>query len=170
MHSGEITPNPIVGGSARNIVDFYWLGTVDLQNLLEDIEGADGRLSYLLSLRLRLIELLQQMDGLVAGSAAQRNEHHRLAYALQHGISFLDWSAKVLRARLLFDASLDFSVLQEELTEQVRVVLRQIPGDIPEAQGPQAQRHMLRAMRDWSALASSAGADIGFLAERFRQL
>lgn len=171
MRNADMAAAPIIGGSARDLVDFYWLGVVDLQNVLEDVEGADGRPAYLETLRLRLIELLQQMDGLLTGPAAQRQEGHRLAYALQHGIAFLGWNAETLRARLLLDGAMPgYATLQECLVTRIRAVVHGIPGDVPEAQGSQAQRHMLRAMRDWSALADAAGTDIAFLADRFRQL
>lgn len=151
-------------------VDLYWLALQKLQTLIEDIEGADGRLEYLKMLRFRLIEFIQEMDGILNTHTRAVGRSHALPYALQNGIEFLELSGVELTSKLRLHEPLDIESLQQCLLQFSYWVLGRLPGQLPNAQGAQGQREVLRAMRGWSATSSVMGEDLGFLAARIRDL
>jgi len=152
-------------------VDFYWVALAVLKNIVEDIEGADGRLEYVLSLRCRLVEVLQQMDSILSPANRSVGRDHRLVLALTEGISFLDLSGAQLASALRFaEPNLSYADCRDCLLSFCNEVLGVIPGPIPDAQGPLAQRQVLRAMRDWSKAAEAIGSDLSFLEARFGDL
>ncbi|MFN7265812.1 MAG: DUF6031 family protein [Phenylobacterium sp.] len=160
----------IVAASLTAAVDLYWMALLNIQNCLEDIEGADGRRDYLGSLRYRLVEALQDMDGVLWPTDLAVTPSHRAAFALQNGLRMLDLSGPRLCARIGLGEDWDASRLQKELLALGADGLCVLPGDIPSAQGPQGQREVIRAMRTWSAAAVKTGDDLAFLASRFGDL
>lgn len=151
-------------------VDLYWLALASLRNVLEDVAGADGRVEYLYGLRTRLIATGYEIDCLISGRKSVAKEH-QLAVALESGLPSLGLSAADIVGRLAFDtATPDTEQLKSAMFAFGDVLLRALPGDIPESQGPSGQGQILRAMRLWSKIAASTGDDLGFLANRFREL
>lgn len=160
----------MIAATLANLVDLYWLALAPIQNILEDIAGSDGRLEYLISLQCKLIEVCQEMDDLLAGVPSQRSNRHRLAVALERGLPHLGMSAGDLMDRLITHSEMQHDELQAALLAFGQTVVGHFPGQIPDAQGPLGQAQTLRAMRNWSVAAIKTGDDLGFLAERFRNL
>jgi hypothetical protein len=170
--SDDCTPSPpvLLASSLAATVDVYWMVLLYIQNAIEDIEGADGRLEYLHGLKYRLVEALQGLDGALWPQDRAVEPAYRAPYALEHGIRFLDLDGEQLRARIVGRGSTDFGQLQAALLSLAQTAIDRLPGKVPEAQGATGQRQIIRAMRDWSAAAAITGDDLGFLAERFEEL
>jgi hypothetical protein len=161
----------VIGPSLVSVIDHYWFGLTELQNCLEDVSGADGRLEYLLALRWKLIGVLVALEGALMTEASLVGEPHRAAYALAQGLPRLGLSAEALRIRLGFDdPNLSAEALAQTLLAVGRGVIAGMPGDLPAAQGSTGQREVIRAMRLWSKAAEVNHEDIGFLAERLQEL
>lgn len=153
------------------MIDGYWNALTHLQNTLEDIAGADGRLEYLLALRFRLLAALQLVDAALGGRDRRAEEAHQVAFVLEHGAPSLGLAPEaVITGAALDRARADAADLQAGLLRFGAAVLARLPGDIPEAQGTTGQRQVIRAMRDWSVAAAAVDEDLGFLAERLQDL
>jgi hypothetical protein len=167
----SIDARPIVLPSLPAAVDLYWMAQIYIQNALEDIEGADGRVEYLHGLRYRLAGALQFVDSAAWPHDRLIPDEHRAAFALDHGVRFLGLNGADLAERLLMhEATPSPEDLGRALADLCRSALEMLPGRIPAAQGPQGQREVLRAMRNWSQAAEQTGDDLGFLAERLEEL
>jgi hypothetical protein len=161
----------VVTRAFGDLVDLYWLALASFRTILEDIEGADGRHEYLISLRCKLVEVCQEMDELLAGTPGCAGAGHRLAIALVDGMPHFGLNAREVVERLYFAcADVPNDELQAALLAFGDIFARRLPGQIPEAQSPVGQGQTLRAIRNWSAAAGKTGTDLGFLAARFREL
>ena len=161
----------VVAPGIAKMVDLYWMALVYVQNLLEDVEGADGRPAYLHSLKYRLIETLQEMDGALWPVDCAAPPVHRAAFALDNGIRSLGLTGQELQERVgLGQGALNATELGKLLVDLGNVALAALPGEMPRAQGVQGQREVLRAMRTWSAAAEQTGEDLSFLASRFEEM
>lgn len=173
----DVTPRELAGagrvvfaGSYLQAVDLYWNALSYLQNAMEDIDGAEGRLEYLRALGLRVVALLQRMDAIVNPDAAV-GSGHEVAFAFENGLrSFGLTAAELIRATRLQDPDVDADTLAESLTRLAANVVAWLPGQVPEAQGTSGQRQIIRAMRDWSTASEALGLDISFLAQRLEEL
>ena len=161
----------LIGPSLVSLIDLYWQALADLQNCLEDVVGADGRIEYLRALRWRFVATVQALEGALEGEAAYVGRPHRAAYALEHGAPRLGLTGDALRTRLRFDdPSASPRELEEGLLALGAEVLGTLPGEIPAAQGSTGQREVIRAMQLWSKAAEANAEDIGFLAARLAEL
>lgn len=160
----------VLANSYRSAVDLYWSALSHLQNVLEDVSGADGRLEYLRALATRLVVVLQQMDAVLDSGVAVR-PGHEAAFALEHGLRFCRMSGETLVEALhVDDEQVVAEVLAHDAAQLGRRALTYLPGALPEAQGTSGQRQIIRAMRNWSLAAADTGDDLGFLAERLHEL
>lgn len=161
----------LLGRSLVTAIDFYWTAFSKFKNALEDIEGADGRQEYLLSLRYKLVEALQQMDAALSEPNLAVKAEHRLSFALEHGLKFLDMDGITLVKTLRLDEpEISYEDLHQCLLAFGDSVISQLPGEIPDALGSAGHREVLRAMRGWSKAAAETGDDLGFLAARLNDL
>lgn len=159
----------LVGRSLLEVIDCYWSGLSHLQNTLEDVEGADGRIEYARALRMRLLSVAFRMDR--AGSDALPAAAHQAALTLQYGLQRFGLTGEEVYKALLFSQP---SASAEDLTMALKALIARLlsvmPGEIPQAQGTTGQREILRAMRMWSVSAEALGHDLGFLAGRLQEI
>ncbi|WP_421934768.1 DUF6031 family protein [Phenylobacterium sp.] len=153
------------------LIDFYWHALSYLQNALEDVAGADGRLAYLSALRWRLVAALQAMEDALLGQDTAVGPVHRAAHALQRGLPVFGLSSTDLRVRLKLDeGGLRAGDLARAMLDLGDEVLGRLPGQLPAALGRTGQREIIRAMQMWSRAAAFRGDDIGFLAARLQEI
>jgi len=152
-------------------VEAYWAAISGLMNTIEDIEGADGRIGYLLCLRYKLLEAIAKIDSFLCPPCRPTKPEYRAAYALKNGVEFMRATADEVAYGLCLDQSnLEFDELQHRVMAFANLAKKCIPGTLPEAQGPTGQRELLHAMRLWSSAAEERNEDIGFLAQRILDL
>ncbi|MEO1662064.1 MAG: DUF6031 family protein [Pseudomonadota bacterium] len=152
-------------------VEAYWAAISGLMNTIEDIEGADGRIGYLLCLRYKLLEAIAKIDGFLCPPCRPTKPEYLAAYALKNGVEYMHATADEVMYGLCLDQSdLKFDELQRIVLAFANLAKNCIPGVLPEAQGPTGQRELLHAMRLWSSAAEEKNEDIGFLAQRILDL
>jgi hypothetical protein len=161
----------IVAQSLTATMDFYWVAFTTFKNILEDVEGADGRIEYVVSLRYKLIEVLQEMDASLSKARLGVRQEQRLPFALGHGIDFLGIGGDELIHHLrLHENNLSYEDIQKCLLIFGDFVIRNLPGKLPNAQGSVGRREVLQAMRRWSNASDATGDDMGFLSSRLHDL
>lgn len=152
-------------------IELYWLGMVHVQNIIEDIQGADGRFGYLFGLRFKLVEVAQEMDDLLGASRPAATSQERWIAASDRGLPNLGINREMLMQSLAMDdVELSFDALQMQMLAFAERLIAMLPGVLPDAQGPQGQRHVLKAMQRWNAAAMACGEDVAFLQGRLQEL
>jgi hypothetical protein len=151
----------------RRTMEAYWFLITDFQNLLEDVDGVDGREAYLTGLKIRLAERLYEADQIVGGREAADRIHY-LALAFETGAT----SVCALSGKELMDTVVDSHEGIEAEVERMRDIGRRITRSLPGAvHGPfdaQGERYMLRLLQRWSRLAQGRGETLDFVAEYLR--
>jgi hypothetical protein len=141
-----------------------WLLAVEGRAYLEDIEGGADQPQMRAVVKLRLLELLADLDARLSGSHPP-GEDHLLAMAIEYG---LDEVIRLEGAQLIECADLRDSLLDEHGTDEGIYVLFQslfdaFPGELPDPLVPSGQGEILRAMQTWSKLGAELGIDIAYL-------
>lgn len=141
-----------------------WLLAVEGRAYLEDIEGGADQPQMRAVVKLRLLELLADLDARLA-DALPPGEDHLLAIALEYG---LDEAIRLDGAQLIECVDLRDSLLDEEGTDEgIRALFQTLfddfPGELPDPLVPAGQGEILRAMQTWSKLGAELGIDITYL-------
>ena len=159
------------GGSTRDAAaaaeawtTVAWLLAVEGRAYLEDIEGGVEQPQMRVVVKLRLLELLADLDARLAGSRPPA-EDHLLALALEYGLVEairLD-GAQLIECVDLRDSLLDDQGTDEGIRRLFQALLDDFPGRLPNPLVPAGQGEVLRAMRTWSKLGAELGIDISYL-------
>lgn len=141
-----------------------WLLAVEGRAYLEDIEGGAEQPQMRVVVKLRLLELLADLDARLAG-ARPPGEDHLLSLALEYG---LDEAIRLDGAELIDCVDLCDSLLDEQGTDEgvqrlFQALIDDFPGELPDPLVPAGQGEVLRAMRTWSKLGAELGIDISYL-------
>jgi hypothetical protein len=138
-----------------------WKLVIDGRALVEDFEGGAGQPDLVACLRLKLIDLLMELDLELRG-VNDMNEDHLLPLALQRGLSevaLLDGPALVAAVGL--DA--DCHEAREHIDKLWERLLAAFPGELPNPLLSDGQGPLLRALRNWSKLCRLGQVDDAFL-------
>jgi hypothetical protein len=168
MNNSTITTSDL-----RGAIDLYWLAMVHVRNILEDVEGSDGRLGYLEGLRYKLIVVAAEMDAIITGRTKIDSSRERYAAALSVGLPGFGWTEANLADLAGFgpaETQTDYTTLKNALVSFCNAIIDHLPGDLPNAQGVEAQRNMLTAMQRWQVIADNRGEDLAFLEKRLMEL
>lgn len=159
------------GGRARDpvaVVEAWttvaWLLAVEGRAYLEDIEGGGRQPQMLAVVKLRMLELLADLDARLAGSCPPA-EDHLLALALEYGVDEmirLD-GPQLLECLDLRDGLLDEHGDPEGIRRLFQRLLDDFPGELPNPLVPAGQGEVLAAMQTWSRLGAELGIDISHL-------
>jgi hypothetical protein len=161
----------IVFADLTQAIETYWAGLSHLQNILEDVRGADRRIDYLYALRFRLIGVAAMIGEVATHGRVVSHKDHLAGVALERGLPFFGIDATMLAESIgLCGKTLSPEELERRLIALGRHLLAALPGHLPEAQGPGGQRQVIAAMRAWSTAASTTGTDLGFLADRLKEI
>jgi hypothetical protein len=141
-----------------------WLLAVEGRALIEDLEGGREQPALRRAVKLRLVELICQVDAHLAREAPP-DDLHALALALEYGFG------QVVQAD--GPQVLEWFQLDEDLegagaaTDRVVALwgrlVDEFPGRLPDPLLSEGQGQMLRALRGWSKLAARTGVDAAFL-------
>lgn len=141
-----------------------WLMSVDGRAYVEDLDGGADQPQLRQVVKLRLLELLCEIDTRLTG-AEPAGEGHQLALALEYGLHEV-CSAGGPELAQLFDLDQEFG---GDLADDAGVrdlwnaLCEAFPGQIPDPLVASGQSEVLRALRDWSKLCTAAGTDAAFL-------
>jgi Family of unknown function (DUF6031) len=153
-------------GSVRAWATAAWLLAVEGRAYLEDLDGGRNPAALRQVVRMRLLELLLDVDDRLSGRAPVA-EPHSLALALEYGLHTV---AEIDGAELvvLFGLDREYGAPDDGPDDgQVHRLWEQLceafPGELPDPLQPSGQREVLRALRMWSTLCTAADIDAGFL-------
>ncbi|MBT0773329.1 hypothetical protein KIH74_30570 [Kineosporia sp. J2-2] len=138
-----------------------WLLAVEGRAYLEDLEGGADQPLLRRVVRVKLLELLYDIDTRLAGCLPVAEEH-QLALALTYGlhdVAGLEGADLVEVFALAADDD-ETDGLVPQLWDRLCAAF---PGDLPDPLQAGGQREILRALRHWSRMCAAAGTDAGFL-------
>ncbi|WP_055480121.1 DUF6031 family protein [Sphaerimonospora mesophila] len=139
-----------------------WLLAVEGRAYLEDLEGGADQPLLRRVVRIKLLELLYDIDTRLSGTVTIAEEH-RLALALEYGLhdlASLDGESLVEVFALAPDDPDHADGLVPQLWERLCAAF---PGELPDPLKASGQREILRALRNWSKLCTAAGTEAAFL-------
>ena len=135
-----------------------WLLAVELSSLVQDVEGRNIDPSLVEAVKLRMVEVLLQVEERMTGQVETKGIH-ALPQALESGFrEILHLPADAIPAA--------FSLGTPDATRLHRLwrgLLDAFPGELPDTVVASGQGAVLRALRDWSKVSEAAGIDSSFL-------
>ncbi|MFF8642017.1 DUF6031 family protein [Streptomyces sp. NPDC015345] len=144
-----------------------WLLAVEGRAYLEDLEGGTDQPQLRRVVRVKLLELLLDIDTRLSG-AVPVAEEHQLALALEYGLhdlADLEGPSLIEVFALADDADhADAAAPGDgEVPRLWERLCAEFPGELPDPLQASGQREILRALRNWSKLCTAAGTDAAFL-------
>jgi hypothetical protein len=137
-----------------------WLLAVEGRAYLEDLAGGTDQPDLRQAVRLKLLDLLCDVDHRLTGTDVVGG--HQLALALEYGLR----EVAVLSGGQVVDL---FGPDGTDDPDELRLVAfwaavcAAFPGELPDPLQPSGQGQILRALRNWSKLCAATGSDAGFL-------
>jgi hypothetical protein len=139
------------------IISTAWKLAIDGRALAEDMEGGADEPALLAVLKLKMAELLLEIDLDLRG-LGQLDEDHMLPLALERGLSE---TARISGPELI--EALGLAGGQADMARLWEEILQAFPGEVPNPLAPEGQGPALRALRAWTKACKAAGVDDAFL-------
>jgi len=150
--------------SVEQWVIVAWLMAAEGRAYAEDLRGGGAQPQMQQAAKLRLLEVLSDVDTRLSGRRAPADPHC-LALALEYGLHHLiDASGTELID--VFGLGEEFGGESCEVAGVLSLwesLVRAFPGVLPDRLVAQGQRDMLRTFRTWADLCRSVGLDVGLL-------
>lgn len=138
-----------------------WLLSVEGRAYLEDLEGGADQPDLREVVRLRLLELLFDIDEVLAGHAPAA-DGHQLALALEYGLQHVgELPGPTLAA--IFTQAEEIVTIDRGIEALWERLCAEFPGELPNPLVASGQRAILRALRAWNKLCAAARSDASFL-------
>ncbi|WP_122387599.1 DUF6031 family protein [Pseudomonas syringae group genomosp. 7] len=160
------------GAYAQKLISVAWLLMTELEAYLEDLEGASDEPGVVDALRIKLAELMVDIDCRLAG-ADTPNELHQFALFSEYGLTDVIAHTGPVAAEWLgvpADNAAGQDNEAERLIELFKELLEAFPGKLFNPLLPGTQGQVLRTLRDWDRSCRLAGSDAAFLAPLMRSL
>lgn len=143
------------------IITTAWKLAIDGRALIEDFEGGADQPDLVVALKLKLVDLLMELDLNLRG-VDNIEEDHLLPLALQRGLSEI---AALDGAELIAAIGLDAEHQPDcrPVNELWESLLAAFPGELPNPLLADGQGPLLRALRSWSKLCRLGKIDDAFL-------
>ncbi|KAG8148795.1 DUF6031 family protein [Burkholderia catarinensis] len=158
---------------AETLASVAWLLMTELQAYLEDLEGAADTTDVVDVLRIKIAELLIDMDYRLSG-AIPPDELHAFALCAEYGLSevaMLPGAEAVCRLGVGDDAHGATSDRHAAaLIAKLEAALEAFPGELFNPLLPGTQGQVLRTLRAWDKLCRLTSQDASFLAPLMRSL
>ncbi len=167
---------------AETLASVAWLVMTEMHAYLEDLEGAVDTPDVVDVLRVKLAELLADLDCRLSGSSTQ-DELHQLPLLLEYGLTQVAYSSGEDVAHWMgfgarsapsqpagarsnsFDAS-----DARRLIDVFTAMLSTFPGTLFNPLLPGTQGQVLRTLRAWDKMCRLAGRDAAFLIPLMKSL
>jgi len=166
LNAGHRTPSR---HQVESGITAAWLLMTELYAYLEDLAGARAQPDAAGLIKVKIAELLVQIDCVLAGLAVP-DEPHRLPLLMQYGlgdVAALDGPAAI--AVLGLDRLTDGPEV-DRLIAVMTALSQAFPIALVDALQPANQGHLLRFLRSASKACDHVGCDAGFLAPLMRAL
>jgi len=151
------------GDHVTSTISAAWLLMTELRAYIEDLAGARDIPDAAALVKIKIAELLLQVDA-VLGRAAVPHEMHRLPLLMAYGLSDVAAMDGLAATRLLgLDAPTDGAEV-DRLIGILEALLAAFPSDLVDALQPENQGHVLRFLRSANKACERVGCDAGFLA------
>jgi hypothetical protein len=153
------------------LATFAFKLAVDVRAFLEDMEGAGQHPHYMKTLKLRLLEMLYELQ-LVISSAGPMEELHFAALALEYGvpdITLLDGPGLIEIFRLWDDLESEDVDISGVMGFFARI-LEEFPGEIPDPLIPSGQSILLKALRNWDKICQAEQVDAKFIEDLLKEV
>jgi hypothetical protein len=144
---------------------------VDVRAFLEDIDGALQHPHYLKTLKLRLLEMLYELN-LVISYAGPMDELHFAALALEYGvpdIAQLD-GPTLIDIFGLWDDFNSENVDISGVTDLFEQIIEEFPGEVPDPLVPSGQSVLLKALRNWDKICRTAQVNAKFIEDLLKEV
>ncbi|MBI0330004.1 DUF6031 family protein [Burkholderia plantarii] len=172
LAAGQLRPAATL---AETLASVAWLLMTELQAYLEDLEGAADTPDVVDVLRIKIAELLLDVDYRLSGAVAP-DELHAFALCAEYGLSEVAMlpGAEAVR-RLGGGAACDAHDEHDghgaaALIDTLQAALAAFPGELFNPLLPGTQGQVLRTLRAWDKLCRLTGQDASFLAPLMRSL
>lgn len=151
------------GDHVTSTISAAWLLMTELRAYIEDLAGARDVPDAAALVKIKIAELLLQVDA-VLGRAAVPHEMHRLPLLMAYGLSDVAAMDGPGATRLLgLDVVTDGAEV-DRLVGVLETLLAAFPSDLVDALQPENQGHVLRFLRSANKACERVGCDAGFLA------
>jgi hypothetical protein len=166
LRIGTAAPAP---ARVETLVSVSWLLMTELHAYLEDVSGAPADEDVQQSLALRLAELAVALDLRLRGDQ-EMDELHHLPLLLEFGLTEVAQLAGDEVVEALSLAAAQAPDRAAHLTRTYESMLAGFPARLFNPLLPETQGQVLRTLRTWNRLCSTAGTDPAFLAPLMRSL
>ncbi|MBB3641800.1 DUF6031 family protein [Variovorax atrisoli] len=151
------------GEHVTSTITAAWLLMTELRAYIEDLAGARDIPDAAALVKIKIAELLLQVDA-VLGRVAAPPEMHRLPMLMAYGLGDVAAMDGATATRVLgLDVATDAAEV-DRLTAVLEELLAAFPSDLVDALQPENQGHVLRFLRSANKACERVGCDAGFLA------
>ncbi len=151
------------GTHVTSTISAAWLLMTELRAYIEDLAGARDIPDAAALVKIKVAELLLQVDA-VLGGAAVPHEMHRLPLLMEYGLSDVATLDGASATRLLGLVARTDAAEVDRLIGVLEELLDAFPSDLVDALQPENQGHVLRFLRSANKACERVGCDAGFLA------
>lgn len=144
---------------------------IDVRAFLEDVDGGADFPHYLKNLKLRLLEMLMELNLLLSYDNTMSEDHYA-ALALEYGVGEVAGlsGGELVDTFGLLDGFADESVDMEGVVSLFNRLIDEFPGEIPDPLVPKGQRHLLNALRNWDKICRANGVDTQFIEDLMKEV
>ncbi|AJK49049.1 DUF6031 family protein [Burkholderia plantarii] len=166
LAAGQLRPGATL---AETLASVAWLLMTELQAYIEDLEGAADTPDVVDVLRIKIAELLLDIDYRLSGAIAP-DELHGFALCAEYGLSEVAMLPGAEAVRRLGGGAAHDGHDAAALIDTLRAALAAFPGELFNPLLPGTQGQVLRTLRAWDKLCRLTGQDASFLAPLMRSL
>jgi hypothetical protein len=154
-----------------SLATFVFKLSIDARAFLEDMDGGKDQPDYLKVLKLRLLELLLEVELVFSGIEPVEDYHHA-ALALEYGIGQVAHiDGKSLRSIFeLFDSLDGEEVSTKGVRDFWNRLIAECPGIVPNPLDPKGQRELINALRNWDKMCTLSGVNADFIKDLMREV
>lgn len=154
---------------ARATISAAWLMMSELYAYLEDLEGAVDVPDASALIKVKIAELLVQID-CILGRTAVLDDEHRLPWLLEYGLCEVINLPGTDMARLLGLFSVNDDAEVRRVCQLIRDLIEAFPGELVDSLQAQNQGRVLRFLRSCDKACTTLGCDAGFLVPLMKSL
>lgn len=154
---------------ARAIVSSAWLVMSELYAYLEDLEGAMDAPDASVLIKVKIAELLVQID-CTLGRTAVLDEEHRLPWLLEYGLCEVINLPGADMARLLGLFAANDATEIRRVSQLIRDLIAAFPGELVDSLQAHNQGRVLRFLRSSDKACTALGCDASFLVPLMKSL
>lgn len=154
---------------ARATISAAWLVMSELYAYLEDLEGSIDAPDASVLIKVKIAELLVQID-CTLGRTAMLDEEHRLPWLLEYGLCEVINLPGAEMARLLGLFTANHATEVRRVSQLIRDLIAGFPGELVDSLQAHNQGRVLRFLRSADQACTALNCDAGFLVPLMKAL